>query len=83
MSKYSPLASHLEALAASEVRLTFKEIEEILGDSLPASAHKFKAWWANQAAHPSHPWATEWMEAGWMSDGLCLSEEWVRFKRVE
>jgi hypothetical protein len=82
MGKYTPLVEYLGKQTTSEVRLSFAEIEEIIGDALPASAHNHRPWWSNQQAHPSHPWATEWLEAGWECDGLSLNDQWVRFRRV-
>lgn len=82
MSKYSPLAEYLALNPSDEVRLSFADIEEIIGDTLPPSAHSFREWWANQRAHPSHRWATEWMEAGWECATVSLQERWVTFKRV-
>ena len=45
------------------VTLTFLEIEEILGFTLPDSAFKYTAqWWANDETHVQ---AHAWSEAGW------------------
>lgn len=82
MSKYSPLAEYLRQESSDEVRLSFADIEEIIGDALPRSAHVHRAWWGNLRAHHSHPWATEWMEAGWECDAVSLQDQWVRFKRI-
>lgn len=82
MSKYTPLVAHLVNQQADEVRLSFSEVEQIIRDSLPASAHNHRAWWSNQKAHPSHPWAHEWMEAGWECETVSLTEQWVAFRRA-
>jgi hypothetical protein len=64
MSKYYPLQVYLENTNESSVVLTFQEIEEILGDSLPDSASTHNAWWANDTKHHIH--AKAWLEAGWL-----------------
>src|ERR1700693_3663209 len=47
MGKYEPLARFLRKQRASEVQLTFGEIERIVGAKLPPSARKQRAWWSN------------------------------------
>ncbi|WP_442895204.1 DUF7662 domain-containing protein [Bradyrhizobium sp. AZCC 2230] len=47
-SIYEPL-HRLLSERGQIVRLTFSEIEEMLRRKLPASAHKFTAWWGNKA----------------------------------
>lgn len=42
--------------------LSFEEIEDVLGFSLPASASKHSAWWANGG----HTQASAWLDAGWL-----------------
>ena len=51
----------------SVVRLTFAErLEQTLGRKLPASAHKFSAWWGNRktSMKVGHTQAKAWMNAG-------------------
>lgn len=80
MSKYAPLGRYLAAQPSSEVRLTFAEIERILGDTLPRSAHHHRAWWANERNGP-HPHARIWMGAGWRVASVNLTAEKVTFAR--
>ena len=47
MGKYEPLAQFLRKQQTHEVRLTFGEIERIVGAKLPPSARKQRAWWSN------------------------------------
>lgn len=79
MATYSPLAEHLRNYAGSEVRLTFDEIEAIIGAPLPPSALKHEAWWANSRTLDSHTWAHEWQAAGWERKQYSLAERWVIF----
>lgn len=60
--KYEKLKSHLQSINQDRVTMTFAEIEEILGFSLPNSAYKHRAWWSNT---DSHTQARAWLDAGW------------------
>lgn len=79
MSRYEPLNQFLAAQSASETQLTFKEVERILHRSLPKSARKHSAWWANTRTH-SH--AGAWMDAGWKTERVELGNERVAFVRA-
>jgi hypothetical protein len=62
--KYHPLADYLAALTVDEVRLTFPEIEAILGEPLPVTARR-SVFWVNQSGSPSWRAARSWVSAGW------------------
>jgi hypothetical protein len=64
-SKYDPLILHLAKHGGEYLTLTFMEIEELLGELLPASARSHLAWWANTKSDPTHSWANRWTAAGW------------------
>lgn len=81
-SRYIVLADFLEAQQPDHVRLTFRQVEEILGASLPEAARKYAAWWANSRTEDSHTWAHLWLDAGWEKESLNLAEQWVTFRRV-
>ena len=80
-SKYDPLRAHLEASTEALVRLTFAQIERILGAVLPASATKHPAWWANEEVG-THGHARAWLEAGFRTQALDLNARRVEFARV-
>jgi len=61
------------------VTLKFREIEEIIGGKLPASAYKHRAWWANDSLN--HVQSREWLNAGWRAS-VTISNETVTFKRI-
>jgi hypothetical protein len=65
-SKYEPLEIYLAGLSPSmtEISLSFREIEDIIGASLPNSAHVYREWWANQADLSTRPQAKAWIDAG-------------------
>lgn len=83
MSKYQPLYDYLTSLSAtqSDVTLRFDEIEQILGDRLPASATRHQAWWGNEVKTKSHTQAQAWLAAGWRVDAVDQAQRWVRFRR--
>lgn len=62
-SAYLPLNTYLEHRYASNVVLTFEQIEALLGFSLPASARTEGEWWTNTVAHPDGQ-ARAWAAAG-------------------
>lgn len=76
--RYEPLTRRLESQRADEVRLTFGEIEEIVGRPLPGSARRHPAWWANTSSH-SH--ADAWLRIGWKTRDLDLRGERITFRR--
>jgi len=61
---YAPLGDCLSSLHVHEVRMTFAEIEQILGRSLPGSARRHRAWWATSVRVPTHM-----RVPGWTRDG--------------
>ena len=81
MSKYHALRDHLNALASTRWNATFQEIEEILGFSLPVSAYKHPAWWANEVSG-THVQKAGWIDAGWRTENPNLLRRSVTFVRV-
>lgn len=79
--KYDAFYNWLKNRPASEttLHLSFQQIEQILNDKLPESAHKHSAWWANNANTHTH--AESWLDAGWRVEGHDLSAETVTFVR--
>lgn len=75
---YNHLAEQLRSAPGREAPFTFREVEQVIGRSLPASARKHQAWWANT---PSHSHAASWMKAGWRTARLDLAGERVTFVR--
>ena len=53
MSVYDPLRQKLETVKGASIRLSFADLEVILGKPLPVSAYKFTAWWGNNC-HVGH-----------------------------
>jgi hypothetical protein len=61
-SRYDGLRTYLSGRSEPQVRLTFAEIERIIGQPLPSSARRHRAWWANERSG-SHVNARAWLEA--------------------
>jgi len=82
-SKYAPLADDLSRQKTKTVTLTFSEAKAVLGFSLPNSATKYQAFWANQTDTRLRPWARAWQDAGYRVESFKLhpTEGWVRFTR--
>ncbi len=82
-SRYTRLALWLqkEPLDEESVSLTFRQIEDIIGDELPKSAHQHRSWWANDSV--SHIQSQQWLEAGWRVSGVNIVEERVTFTRIK
>jgi len=78
MSVYHPLRDYLRLSGRPQVRLTFREIEDILGRPLPASAFRFPACWSNERSG-NHVQTQGWMNAGYMTVELDLSTRKVTF----
>ena len=79
MSKYEALPQFLGRVAGSIHRLSFRQLERILGFKLPTSAYEHEAWWSNNATGHSH--ARAWLEAGWRTEAVDLAARQVTFRR--
>ena len=77
--KYDALGQFLKAHAAQgEVRLTFGEIEKIIGSKLPASAYDHRPWWSN---NPSNNVMTEvWLAAGFATEQVDMEAQKLVFQ---
>lgn len=78
-SKYWSLYEYLQTSGQDELRLTFAEIERLLGQPLPGSARSQRAWWSNRSRGGTQ--AKAWMEAGYEVTELDLSAEQVTFRK--
>ena len=81
MAKYDPLLVFLDAQSAAQLKLSFAEIERILGAPLPASARRHPAWWANERVG-THQHARAWLDAGYETRRLDLNSATVEFVRA-
>ena len=79
--KYHKLYSHLCSLTDREWTTSFQNIEAIVGFELPESAHKHRAWWANQTNIDSHTHALAWRAAGWETAKVDMKTKSLLFRR--
>lgn len=76
MSKYEPLTVFLKQTTKRNLRLSFDEIENILGFPLPASK-QYPAWWSNSATNNTMTKA--WLSAGYKTEQVDVVGEKVTF----
>jgi hypothetical protein len=80
MGKYDPLRSFLSKQATSEVRMTFSEIEKVIGASLPEKSKRNRPWWSN---NPNNNVMTkEWLAAGYKTEQVDIEGRRLVFRRV-
>lgn len=79
---YAPLATHLASIPSTTLTATFSytEIEDILGDALPATARgkHARSWWANTETHSQ---GKAWLAIGWKTANVNPEAETVEFRR--
>ena len=76
--RYQPLCDYLSGVTAASVGLSFRQVEDILGHPLPASARRHRAWWSNGG----HAHANAWLSTGWHVDSVNVGSGWVTFRRA-
>jgi len=79
MSKYEALPQFLGQMDQAVRRMSFGEIESVLGFKLPKSAYKHEAWWSNNETGHSH--AQAWLKLGWRTEAVDLTRRQVTFRR--
>jgi len=79
--KYMPLTLYLSRKAQWKrwIKLQFSEIEGMIGNDIPASAHKNPEWWTTQNSVQAKAWLT----IGWSIKEVNLKEKTVIFTRPE
>jgi hypothetical protein len=75
--KYGPLRDHLASCTGTRVRMTFPEVEALVG-RLPDSAHRHRAWWGNNGSNVE---AQAWLDAGWHVESVNQAGGEVVFAR--
>lgn len=80
MRKYQGLGGFLEEQNMDEVRMSFAEIEGVIGAKLPPSAHKHRPWWSNNASNSAM--TKVWLDAGFRTEQVDMAGKKLVFKRV-
>lgn len=77
-SKYKGLSEHLYEKWEKRIKLTYEEMEELLGFALPATAHNIPhSYWANTEYHP---YAKSWLALGYKAK-VDVKNKSVTFER--
>ena len=81
-SKYTYLREYLasKAIFSERIRLSFRRIEEIIGDRLPQSAYNNPEWWSNR---PGRSHSESWLSVGWTVEKINLEKKEVIFRRIK
>lgn len=78
MGKYQPLTEFLKKQTGREVRMSFAQIERVIGCKLPPVA-RYRAWWSNS---PTNNVMTKaWLEAGFRSEQVDMATGRLVFRR--
>jgi hypothetical protein len=80
MTKYQSFGGFLEKQCTDEVRISFVEIEHVIGGKLPPSAHKHRPWWSNNASNSAM--TKVWLDAGFRTEQVDMGGKKLVFKRV-
>ena len=78
--KYEPLTEFLRRQSHAVVRMSFAEIERVIGAKLPPSATHHRAWWSNNAQN--NVMTKAWKDAGFESEDVDMGRRRVAFRRV-
>ena len=81
--KYAPLYRRLLKTPGPNWRVSFSELEAILGFNLPNSARLYRPWWSNQKHGAGHSHALAWSAAGWKTRFVDLEAETLVFERIQ
>lgn len=78
--KYTPLTEFLRRQSRAVVRMSFEDIEGVIGTKLPPSATRHRAWWSNNS--DNNVMTKAWKDAGFDSEDVDMKHRRVAFRRV-
>lgn len=78
--KYRALTNYIKNSCEDQIKLSFKEIEKILGFNLSPCAYNNRANWANST---SQSLARSWLKVGYKTVEVNLKQEYVVFEKQE
>ena len=61
--------------------MSFDDIERIIGEKLPRSATRHRAWWSNNATN--NVMTQAWLEAGFHSEEVHMERRKLVFRRIQ
>ena len=74
--KFTGLTGYLEKCGKDEIKMSFSDIEKILGFRLKDSAYVHEPYWSNTK---SHSIAYGWLNAGYRSQHVDMAEQTIEF----
>ena len=78
--KYIGITNYLKNSDLTNLLLSFKNIEELIEDSLPASAYKHRAFWSNTETYSV---AFGWLNAGYKTVEVNFERQKVVFEKEQ
>ena len=69
-----------EESKTSDIRVTIKDIEALVGKPLPSTAVEHESWWSND--YQNNPQSLTWLEAGWRVGNVNISSGEITFHRT-
>ena len=81
MGKYEPLLDFLRKQKVKELRMTFEQIEKVIGEKLPPKAQHHRAWWSNSPIN--NVMTRAWLDAGFRSEQVDMTGRKLVFRRAE
>jgi hypothetical protein len=79
MGKYEPLTDFLQKQPGGEVRMSFAQIERVVGFKLPPVAQRHRAWWSNSPTN--NVMTRAWLDAGFRSEQVDMTARKLVFRR--
>lgn len=79
MGKYEPLTEFLRKQPGGEVRMSFAQIERVVGFKLPPVAQRHRAWWSNSPTN--NVMTRAWLDAGFRSEQVDMTARKLVFRR--
>lgn len=78
LGKYHALFNYLSTYGGDEITLSLEEIENLLQEDLPVSAHHRRDWWGNRNQSPQ---AIAWMNTGFKVIKIDLDNKKITFSK--
>lgn len=70
----------IEERKLSDIRVSLQDIEALLPEPLPSTAHEHESWWSND--YLNQPQSLAWLRAGWRVRDVNLATQEVIFRRT-
>jgi len=79
MGKYEPLTEFLQKQPGGEIRMSFAQIERVVGFKLPPVAQRHRAWWSNSPTN--NVMTRAWLDAGFRSEQVDMTARKLVFRK--